>query len=736
VIRRAGRYAAIGIVLGLLLAPAAASATAPATPTITSPLEGQVVHPADVHMEATGFSDADGDTHQCSDWQILLEGAPVWRADCATGVDAIHIHLADGSYVGAYAGHGQLEFDHQYTLQVRFEDSANEFSAFAQHGFRTSPPGSPGGAVSWTPLQAGYEVETVAGDLQLPVDIAFVPDPGSKPGSPVLYITELYGTIKVISRDGTVSDYADDLLNFNPTGNFPGSGEQGLAGIAVDPASGDVFASLLYDSDGSDATPNDHYPEVLRFHSTDGGRTAATTTPLLRDEMVGETQGASHQISNLSFGPDGKLYVHMGDGFFTTPALDPDSFRGKILRVNTDGSAPSDNPFYDAGDGTDGAEDYIFALGFRNPFGGAWRAANNAHYEVENALNANDRFARVEAGQNFGWNGNDSSMLTHALYSWHPPHAPVNIAFVQEQTFGGSGFPAAQQDRAFVTESGPTYATGPQVRGKRIVEFDPQPGSEMGGHPRTLVEYTGDGKATALGLAAGLDGLYWTELYKDLDYTTPIDPGARLLRLRYLGGGPSCTSLGPTLKVAIPSGKASTLARRADGEITTDGHSCGPAVDAVEAIDVTGAGGAERLTVDLGNGGLAPGRTGEPGQLPEIELSLDLGAGNDQLVIDGGSAPDRIKLVQGGAFLDRDGDLDLSASGVERFIVRGRGGPDRLQGGPLPDLLFGGPGRDWLRGGAGDDVLVGRSQRDRFFGGPGRDRCDRYRRERARSCEL
>ena len=128
-------------------------------------------------------------------------------------------------------------------------------------------------------------------------------------------------------------------------------------------------------------------------------------------------------------------------------------------------------------------------------------------------------------------------MQTDALFNWDPAHAPVNIAFIQRQTFRGSGFPASQQDHAFVTESGPTYATGPQVYGKRIVEFDPDPGTgEIGGHPHDLVEYTGTGKATAVGLAAGPDGLYFTELYKDQDYSSPIDPGARLFRIRYTGG--------------------------------------------------------------------------------------------------------------------------------------------------------------------------------------------------------
>jgi hypothetical protein len=83
----------------------------------------------------------------------------------------------------------------------------------------------------------------------------------------------------------------------------------------------------------------------------------------------------------------------------------------------------------------------------------------------------NDRFAQVIAGANYGWNGNGESLVTNAIYNWNPPHAPVNIAFIQPSTFGGSGFPAEKMDHAFVTESGSTWATGPQANGKRIVEF-------------------------------------------------------------------------------------------------------------------------------------------------------------------------------------------------------------------------------------------------------------------------
>ncbi|HEY6771652.1 MAG TPA: PQQ-dependent sugar dehydrogenase, partial [Solirubrobacterales bacterium] len=196
--------------------------------------------------------------------------------------------------------------------------------------------------------------------------------------------------------------------------------------------------------------------------------------------------------------------------------------------------------FYDSSDGIT-AREYIYAYGFRNPFGGAWRASNDAHYEVENGPTV-DRLARVIPGMNYGYDGTDASMATGALYTWVPSHAPVNIAFVQPETFGGSGFPSSQWGHAFVTESGPTWATGPQKTGKRIVEFEPDPVTgEIGGHPHALVEYTGTGKASAVGLAAGPEGLYFTELYRDQGWSTPIDPGARLLLLRY--GPPKVPSL-------------------------------------------------------------------------------------------------------------------------------------------------------------------------------------------------
>ena len=108
--------------------------------------------------------------------------------------------------------------------------------------------------------------------------------------------------------------------------------------------------------------------------------------------------------------------------------------------MNLDGTAPADNPFYNAADGIT-ARDYIFAYGFRNPFGGAWRAADGTHYEVENGPGI-DRFAEIVAGRELRL-GRHRREHGHefALYNWNPSHAPVNIAFVQPETFAAAASP-------------------------------------------------------------------------------------------------------------------------------------------------------------------------------------------------------------------------------------------------------------------------------------------------------
>jgi len=356
------------VAFAALVLAAPAAATAPTMPTFFEPTaDGEIVNPSDVHMEIGDFFDVDGHTHLCSDFQIqTLIGEVVWDAPCVQGLEKVHSHLGDGTFVNSLAGEHQLNFATDYKLRARFHDSAGEIGGWSERPFTTSPEGPPGvpGEIPWTVRQPGYVVEIVAGGFQLPVNIAFVPNPGAAPDSPLLYVTELWGQIKVVKRNGTISDYATNLLNFDPLGPFPGAGEQGVSGIVVEPATGDVFASMLYEDTASTDDPKPHYPKVVRFHSNDGGRTAATQTTIL--DMFGESQGQSHFISNTSIGPDGKLYQHMGDGYAHARAQNLNWFRGKILRMNLDGSPASDNPFYDAGDGIN-ARDYVFAYAYNKP---------------------------------------------------------------------------------------------------------------------------------------------------------------------------------------------------------------------------------------------------------------------------------------------------------------------------------------------------------------------------------
>jgi glucose/arabinose dehydrogenase len=508
-----------------------ALAAPPSAPSfLEPPRDGTIVSPGDVHMEANGFTDPDGDAHECTDWEIIggpdTPDSPTWDAPCAKGVLKGHIHLGDGEF-HPWPDKVELHYDTDFLLRARFIDSTGEAGPWSERPFRTEPPGPPGrrSAVPWDARQPGYKVEPVAKGLRLPVNIAMVPNPRPGPRAPLMYVTELYGDIKLVRRNGKVTTYARDVLNFDPLGNFLGSGEEGLTGIVVEPRTGDVFASMVYEPDDPDE--DQHYGEVVRFRSSDNGRVAVSRKRVLD---IPEPQGPQHQIASLSIGPDGKLYVHVADGFHWEQAQNLDSFLGKVLRVDLDGSPAVDNPFYDASDGIT-PRDYVYAYGLRNPFGGAWRAANDSLYMVENGM-FTDRFARIVAGRNFEWDETNDSFTTHALYNWIPAHCPVNIAFVQRETASDSGFAAQKMDHAFVTESGPTWATGPQYKGKRIVEFVPDRRGRFRSGPRTFVEYTGVGKATAAGLAAGPEGLYFTDLYKDVKYKSPIERGAKIWLVR------------------------------------------------------------------------------------------------------------------------------------------------------------------------------------------------------------
>lgn len=546
----------------------------PTVPTILEPTtEGKIVFGSDVHMEIGDFADPDaGDVRLNTDWEIWTTGATggapqrVWYALAKTGpYDDHHIHLGDGTFDGPLAGRTALPGAADYQVRVRQRDNSGDLatntSAWSVRGFHTLADEQPT-AAGWVAQQPGYKVEELpftfpAGEqpFRLPTNIAFVPDAihGHHPDDPLFYVMELYGSIRVVTNNFTVRTYATGLLNYNPSGPISGAGENGSAGLVVDPSNGDLYATMLYD-DLSDST-TDTYPKITRFTSTNGGLSGVGTDIL---KMPGEPMRQSHFISNISFGPaDGKLYVHIGDGFVSSTARNLNVFRGKIIRLNKDGSPVADNPFYNPVDrGADGlpdAEDYVWASGYRNPFGGAWRDADGAHYVVENGP-SRDRLSKLVRGRDYLFDGTDASMNNYNLAwtadpsglfengapDWNPIVAPVNIAFVQQSTGNYSHFPTDKWGHAFVAASGPTHAIGPNYA-KSIQEWVLNPDgtrrvSAVGEapNPRELASYEGAGYETIAGLASGPDGLYFTTLYPDTNVNASA-AGVRILRVVYTG---------------------------------------------------------------------------------------------------------------------------------------------------------------------------------------------------------
>jgi len=127
--------------------------------------------------------------------------------------------------------------------------------------------------------------------------------------------------------------------------------------------------------------------------------TAPTKLDFDIDVLIGIAGARVHAGCALTFSPDGKLYIATGDATQKGLAKDPKSLVGKILRLNDDGSRPSDNPFPDS---------LVYTTGHRNPQGIAWHA-NGSLYSTEHGPSVfdgpagGDEVNRIVAGDFYGW---------------------------------------------------------------------------------------------------------------------------------------------------------------------------------------------------------------------------------------------------------------------------------------------------------------------------------------------
>lgn len=422
-----------------------------------------------------------------------------------------------------------------------------------------APPGPTPRPDDLYAVRGGLKIERFASGLKLPVNLALAAQPPARPQDTLLYVSELYDGVAAVSRNGTVSTYADGLLNYDPTVDFPGSGENGVNGIAIDAETGDLFVSLVGVVNGELEN------RVVRLLSSDDGLRAQGQQIVL----AGIPSAPSHQIQAVSFGPDGKLYVNTGEAMRSAFAQDPNSLLGKVLRVNLNGTAPADNPT---------AGSAVFALGFRNPFGAAWSPDGRLYVTDNGPGPSGDRLVRVDPGGNYGWCCN---VRQNALYMFARATGVgiTALAFDSEHVLSPEG-----ETHLFVAFSGPTYANGATARGKKILDLKLDAEGNVQ-EATELLHYAGHGFSTVVGLVIGPGGLYFTDLYGEGGFEAG-PPSGNIYRVfdPALEATPTPTATETPPPSASPSPTSTATATptrtpRANGDVDCDGR--------VTSIDAT-----------------------------------------------------------------------------------------------------------------------------------------------------
>lgn len=226
---------------------------------------------------------------------------------------------------------------------------------------------------------ARYQVELVAEGLATPWDMAFLPD-----GSAL--VTERNGGVKWL-RDGDLQDVTggpDDVF---------AQGQAGLFDLALSPDfATDGLVYLSYASGTADANT----PALYRARFENGALADGET--LFRAEPMRDTD--AHYGARLALLPDGTLLMTAGEGFaYREEAQVRSNHLGALLRLNPDGSAPADNPFFDEG----GAAAFIYSYGHRNMQGIVIDAESGVIWTHEHGPQGGDELNRITPGDNYGW---------------------------------------------------------------------------------------------------------------------------------------------------------------------------------------------------------------------------------------------------------------------------------------------------------------------------------------------
>lgn len=289
--------------------------------------------------------------------------------------------------------------------------------AATSHAVQTDAPAAEATAIA---------IAQVAGGLSNPWGMAFLP-------SGDILVTERPGRLTRIAPDG----------DRNPVVGVPevaASGQGGLLDVALDPAfETNRLVYLSYSEPGRGGSST----AVARGRLSEDGSAISEMEVIFSQRP--KLRGARHFGSRLAFASDGTLFITLGDRGNRPLAQDASNEVGTIVRINPDGTIPSDNPFL-----TDPAvSDAIFSFGHRN-VQGAHFAEDGTLWTVEHGARGGDEINRPQAGKNYGWptisygrhysggrigEGTAKAGLEQPVYYWDPSIAPSGLAVVEGSLF-------------------------------------------------------------------------------------------------------------------------------------------------------------------------------------------------------------------------------------------------------------------------------------------------------------
>lgn len=226
--------------------------------------------------------------------------------------------------------------------------------------------------------KSGYVQSLVTDQLFRPTSIAVAPDGR-------IFVSEKSGTVKIIEEGVLLSTPFLSL-------DVDQYGERGLSSIVLDPDFDETGYVYVYYN-----VRDKNHNRLSRFTANGNAAIPGSETVLMDLDQL---EANIHNGGAMRFSVDGKLFIATGDGGSYTASQDMSSTSGKMLRINPDGSIPTDNPFYGS---TSGNARAIYALGFRNPFTFDIDPFSGRIFVNDVGNNEWEEVNEVVAGGNYGW---------------------------------------------------------------------------------------------------------------------------------------------------------------------------------------------------------------------------------------------------------------------------------------------------------------------------------------------